>query len=357
MLAAFCDLYNCALEQRRDAYARCRKTISYVDQCNELIAVRDADARLAHFGFTAEQQILRRLDKTFKAFFRRVKAKQKPGYPRFRSKAYFDSAEFKVGDGLTLRKSRRIGIVGVPGEIKVRWHRPLPEGVKPRAAVISRSAGKWFVCFQIEVAAPEGAGRCAVYVGLDAGLASLVALSTGDIVPTPQWTALAAKGLRRRQRVVARRRRQSARQRKARQVAARHHQRIANRRRDFLHKLSRDLVSRYTHIAIEDLNTASLARSMLAKSVHNAAWSTLRAMITYKAAWAGGVVVAVKPHGTSQACSGCGGVVPKTLADRVHSCPDCGLVLDRDVNAARNILMRAFGPGAGLRTPTERVAA
>ena len=195
-------------------------------------------------------------------------------------------------------------------------------------------------------------------VGIDVGLSALVALSTGETIPAPQWTKKAAKGLRRKQRALCRKRRFSAGWRKAKRTVARYHGRIAARRRDFLHKLSHRLAGEFTHIAFEELNVSALGRTMLAKSVHNAAWGQLIALTSYKAAKAGGVVAKVSPHGTSQSCSGCGEDAPKRLAIRTHACPCCGLVLDRDVNAARVILSRAeFGPGTGLVAPSGRVAA
>jgi putative transposase len=358
MVGAFCDLYNAALQQRIEAYFRQGKTLLYADQANELKAVRTVDERLASFSYSAEQQVLRRLDKAFKAFFRRLKERGKAGFPRLQAKSRFDSAEFRVGDGLTIRRSKRLGIVGIPGEIKVKWHRNIPVGSKLGAAVLCRNADRWFVVFQVDVPTAETAQRVSHLVGVDVGLSALVALSTGETVPTPQWTTRAAKGLRRRQRALARTRRHSGGWRKARRAVARYQGRIANRRRDFLHKLSHRLANTFTHIALEDLRVAQLGRTMLAKAVHNAAWGQLIALTSYKAARAGGVVEKVNPCGTSQICSGCGCDVPKALAVRVHTCPHCGLVLDRDVNAARVILSRAsFGPGTGLAAPSGRVAA
>jgi putative transposase len=359
MLGAFCDLYNAGLQQRIEAYRRQGKSLSYADQANELKAVRLADDRLVKYGFSTEQQVLRRLDKSFKAFFRRVKTTKKAGYPRFRSKSRYDSADFRVGDGLTIRKSGKIGIVGIPGEIKVKWHRELP--TKPVAAVLSRSAGRWYICFQLERPEAEVAERAVNPVGIDVGLTSLVALSNGETVPTPQITKTAAKGLRRRQRALARCKRFSKGWKRAKKVVARYQSKIANRRRDSLHKLSNRLADEFTHIAFEDLNIKGLASGMLAKSVHNAAWNQLIFMTTYKAEYAGGIVELVDPRRTSQECSECGTIVKKTLATRTHHCPECGLVLDRDVNAALNILHRGFpnfqGPGAGLVASSQRVAA
>ncbi len=358
MLGAFCDLYNAGLQQRIEAYRRRGISLCYLDQASELKAVRAADERLARYSYSAEQQVLRRLDKAFKAFLRRLKERGgKAGFPRFQAKSRFDSAEFRVGDGLTIRRFKRLGISGIPGEIRVKWHRSLPEGARVGAAVLSHSGGKWFACFQIEVA-DAAIERAFLPVGIDMGLSSLVALSTGETIRAPQWTTQAAKGLRRRQHALSRRTRFSAGWKRAKRAVARHQRKVAARRRDFLHKLSRRLVREHSHIALEDLNVKGLARTMLAKAVHNAAWAQLTAMLSYKAANAGGEVVLVDPRGTSQTCPECGLIRAKTLAERVHCC-DCGCTLDRDVAAARVVHLRAFGfgPGHGLQAITGPVAA
>lgn len=357
MLGAFCDLYNAGLQQRIEAYQRRGISLRYGNQAAELKAVRAADERLAGYSFSAEQQVLRRLDKTFAAFFGRIKRGAKPGFPRFRAKARFDSAEFRVGDGLTIRKSERIGVVGIPGEIKVKWHRSLPIDAKVGAAVVSRKAGKWYVCFQIGLPDVAPIERPFTPVGIDLGLTSLVALSTGEVVPTPQHTKNAAKALRRAQRAVARKRTHSKRQRKAKLRVARLSAHTANQRRDHSHKFSRSLVDRFSHIAMEDLNIKGLAGGMLAKSVHNAAWNQLVQHISYKAECAGSVVTLVDPRGTSQTCPECGLIRRKALADRIHHC-ECGAVLDRDVAAARIVLMRAGFPGGTPgQAPSQRIAA
>ncbi len=357
MLGSFCDLFNACLQQRIEAYRRKGLSLRYGNQAAELKAVRAADERLAGYSFSAEQQVLRRLDKTFSAFFGRVKRGAKAGFPRFRAKARFDSAEMRVGDGLTIRKSKRLGIVGIPGEIKVRWHRDIPAGAKLGAAVVSRKAGKWFVCFQIEMPDATPIERPFTPVGIDMGLTSLVALSTGEAVLTPQHTRNAAKALRRAQRAVARKHRHSKRQRKAKLRVARLSAHVASQRRDFSHKLARRLVDAHSHIAFEDLNIKGLAAGMLAKAVHNAAWNQLVQHVTYKAESAGSVVVLVDPRGTSQTCPECGTIKRKTLTERVHRC-ECGCTLDRDVAAARVVLMRAgFPDGTSGQAPSQRIAA
>lgn len=358
MLGAFCDLYNAALQQRIEAYRRRGRLLNYFDQRSELKAVRAVDDRLAGFSFTAEQEVLRRLDKAFKGFFRRLKSpKGKAGFPRFQPKSRWDSAEMRVGDGLALRKSKRIGVTGIPGDIKVKWHRPLPAGANLGAAVISRSLGRWFVCFQVELPDPGPRGDFTP-VGIDLGLTSLVALSTGETVAAPQWTKAAAKGLRRRARALARCQRNSRRRRKARGRLARLHAKVAARRCDFLHKLSQDIATRFSHIAVEGLDVSRLGRMTSAKSMKNAAWGKLLAFIRYKAACAGGMVCEVDPRRTSQECPACGAVAAKTLKVREHHC-ECGCILDRDVAAARVILQRATWkqPGTGCGAPSRPIAA
>jgi putative transposase len=358
MLGAFCDLYNACLQQRIEAYQRRDIGLRYGNQAAELKAVREADERLGGFSFSAEQQVLRRLDKAYAAFFGRMKrGSKKAGFPRFRAQSRYDSADFRVGDGLTIRKSGKIGIVGIPGEIKVQWHRDLPIGAMVGAAVISRSCGKWYVCFQLELpeaAAPE---RGFAPVGIDLGLTSLIALSNGDTFPTPQHTRVASKRQRRLQRSLSRCKRGSKRRWKAKVRLARHSAKTANQRRDGSHKLSRKIVDQFSHIAMEDLNIKGLAAGMLAKSVHNAAWNQLVQHIGYKAECAGSTLKLVDPRGTSQTCPECGTIRRKTLAERRHTC-DCGYHADRDVAAARIVLMRAnFGPGTGLQAPSQRIAA
>ena len=179
MLGSFCDLYNACLQQRIEAYRRRGRTLSYSDQASELKAVRLSDERLASYSYSAEQQVVRRLDKAFRAFFGRVR-KGKGGFPRFRARSMFDSADFRVGDGLTVRTSSKLGIVGIPGEIKVRWHRDLPAGARVAAAVLSRSCGKWHICFSVESSDAHGPHPVRAAVGIDVGLTSLIATSDGD---------------------------------------------------------------------------------------------------------------------------------------------------------------------------------
>jgi putative transposase len=235
----------------------------------------------------------------------------------------------------------------MPGEIKVKWHRALPS--VPTSAILTRQNGKWFAVFHVEVAAAEQ--REDETVGIDLGLTSLIALSTGETVERPGWTKRAAKGLRRRQRALARCRRGSKRRIKVRARLSVYQGRIGRHRADFAHKLTAGLVTRFSDIGVEDLNVKGLARGMLAKHVNDAAWTQIVSMLDYKAAKAGGRIVKVDPRGTSQTCPDCGIIAAKTLAIREHRC-ECGCSLDRDVAAAIIVHQRAFGfcPGTGLGT-------
>lgn len=352
MLRDFCGLYNACLQQRIEAYRRRGLSLRYGHQAAELKSCRMADPEgLGRWSFSALQQVLRRVDQTFAAFFKR-----KRGFPRFRASARYHAATFRVGDGLTIKKDRRIGIVGVPGCVKVVWHRDMPPDAKLGTAILTRQASKWYVVFSVEA---EFAETCGVgTAGIDLGLNSLTATSDGEIVEAPQFARQAQAAQRRRQRALARCRRGSNRRRKAKARLAAGAAKIARQRRDHAHKLSRSLVSRYRGIAFEDLNLTGLKRGMLARSVHDAAWALLVQLTRYKAESAGADEVMVDPRGTSQTCPECGTIEAKSLATRVHRC-DCGCVLDRDVAAAMVVHFRAFGfwPGHGLQTQSQRVAA
>jgi putative transposase len=353
MLGDFCQLYNAALEHRIRAYEK-GVSIRVNEQITSLPIIRRDLPHIGRWSATAEQQVMRRLDKAFQAFFGRVKRGDKAGFPRFRARDRYHAADFRVGDGMTIRKNGKIGFVGVPGEIKVRWHREMPS--KPKSCILSRNAGKWFIIFHVEIAPTERASPDTV--GIDVGLTSFVAMSNGETVDRPNFTKKNARKLRRLQRAMSRCKRGSKVRRKRKLAVARHQAHIANSRRDFLHKEARKIVNRFGRIAVEDMNIKGLARGMLAKSVHDASWGQFVSLIRYKAESAGCEVIEVDPRGTSQTCPKCGTVARKTLAIREHRC-DCGCSLDRDVAAAMVVHQRAFGsaPGMGVGSLSWPVAA
>ena len=332
-LAAAQGLYNAGLEQRRTAWKRCGRSLTYLDQAADLKDLRQSGVPTPA-NYSACQDILRRLDKAFQAFFRRLKAGKKPGFPRFRSRNRYDSLTFpSYGDGCRIRQNGKLYLQGV-GELRVKWHRKIAGTIK--TVTVRRSAGRWHVCFSVEYE-PEPLPEVDAEVGIDVGLEHFAALSTGELVSNPRWHARAQKRLRRAQRKVARRVKGSSGRRKAVRELQRVHQRIANQRTDFAHKLARRTVDAYQFIVVEKLNVEGLAKGMLAKQVHDAAWRSFLQKLTVKAAEAGRCLVEANPSGTSQYCL-CGREVRKTLAMRVHRCSECGLTAPRDVVSAQLIL-------------------
>ncbi len=327
-------LYNAALEERREAWRMQRKSIGLYEQAAQLKEIR-ASGDLAIPSQRVAKDVLRRVDRAFRAFFRRVKAGQAPGYPRFRSARRYDSLTFSGKTHWII--AGRVALFGV-GQIKLKLHRPL-EG-KVKTVTVKRNAGRWFVCFANEVNT-EALPRSGAAIGVDVGLTSFAMLSTGEAVSNPRYFASGQARLRLAQRRVARRHMGSHGRKKAVLSLHRIYEHVQQQRRDFHHKVSRSLVNRFDLIAVEDLNVKGLAGGMLAKSVHDAGWGQFLRLLAEKAESAARTLIAVSPAGTSQQCSACGQVVKKTLAQRWHSCP-CGAELDRDHNAARNIL------GAGM---------
>lgn len=331
-----CQLYNAALEQRRYAWRGRHRSVSLYKQFRELTEVRAAHMGPAQMSCSAMRDPLRRLDRAFDAFFRRVSAGVKPGYPRFRSVRRYDSLTWDSGWGV---RDGRLALQGI-GQVKVKWHRPLPASAVVRTVTVRRMAERWYAHFSLEMSrSPQVATAAArPAVGLDLGIHHFATFSTGEHIPGPRAYRAAVRQLRAAQRRVARRYKGSRRRLKARLLLARQHQRIRNLRHDHAHKLTRRLVSDFGAIAVEDLNVGALARGPLAKDVTDQGWGAFLTMLEYKAAEAGTRLIRVPPQGTSQTCSGCGVVVPKRLSERTHRCPACGLVIDRDTNAARNIL-------------------
>ena len=303
-------------------------------------------------NFSSAQATLRRLDKAFNAFFRRVKAGEYRGYPRFKGEDRFRTVEFpSYGDGCRLKENGRLYLQNV-GHIKVKLHRAIEGTIK--TVSVKKSCGKWYVIFSCDLGdAPEPV-QGGPEVGIDLGLKSFLATSDGSSVDPPRYYGKAQKKLKRAQRALARKKKGSSRRRRARERVARLHEKTANQRRDFHHKEARKLVDAHGLIAHEALNVKGLARTRLAMSVHDAGWAQFVNILVAKAEEAGVRVVVVNPANTTQACSSCGAMpeTKKTLSDRLHNC-SCGYVADRDVNAAENIL--ALGRSA--QAPTQRVAA
>ena len=340
-LAEICEsqrqLYNAALQERIDCYGKTGRGRSYIDQAKALTLCRRDIPEMAAIPANIQRGTLKRLEAAFAGFFSRVRRGDKPGFPRFRGKHWFRSFEFAEFSGITF-DGKRLRFRTMPGGLRVHLHRALPSG-PILGAKIGRDQKGWSICFQVRTQVP---GKCSVarVAGIDLGLKSLAHLSDGTIIPNPRVAQRAQTKMRRRQRALARCKRGSRRRTKERQRFTSAHSRILNARRTYLHQQSAFLVKRYDLIAMENLNVNGLAASMLAKAVHDASWSIFVDMIAYKAERAGKYLIKVDARHTTQACSSCGAIVPKTLAVRTHDCPHCGTVLDRDKNAARNVLRK-----------------
>ncbi len=330
--------YNDLLAERKSAYETEKRTVTKFEQLRRVKEVKATNPFAAGVHSHVLQVVVADLDRAFQAFFRRVKAGETPGYPRFKGRDRLDSFGLKeVGNGFKV-DGRRLKLSGV-GRVAVRWHREMVGKVKTLR--VCRKAGHWYACFACEV---EGAPRpeTGAVVGVDVGVASLLTTSDGEKVENPRWYRKAQDKLRRLQRAVARKKLGGRNRRKSVRALQTHHLRVQNRRKDFLNKVAHGLITRYDGIALEDLRVRNMVRNTrLAKSILDAGWNYLLTRLQAKAEGAARVVELVEPAYTSKTCSDCGALFAGlTLSDRWVSC-GCGLSLDRDENAARNILKRS----------------
>jgi len=334
-------LYNQALAQRKEIYEQTGKGVNYSTQATNLLPkLRKENERVALCNYSSLQQTLRRLDKSFKSFFRRVRAGEKPGYPRFKSADRFNTIAYAtLGDGCQI-KDNRLYLQNI-GCIKVKWHRLVSGQVK--TVSITRRNDKWYASFTVETEFVELA-KTGKNVGIDVGLNAFISTSDGKQVSSPEYLKLAERKLAKAQRRLSRKKKGSNRRKKARVLVAKHHEKIANQRLDFCHKIACSLVQRHDGFAVEALNIKGMMKNRyLAKPISDASWGIFLSILKVKAESAGRWYQEISPNGTSQRCSACGEVVRKSLAVRAHNCPFCGLSLDRDINAALNILART-GP-------------
>lgn len=327
-------LFNYFLAERKEAWEREQKSINYHTQATSLPVLKEQRPSLASVHSQVLQNVAVRIDLAFKAFFRRVKAGEKPGYPRFRGKGRYDSFTFPQSgfklDGNILRLSKI-------GNVKVVLHRPV-EGQIKTCTIKRSSTGKWYVMFSCEWE-PTSLPENDQVVGIDVGLHSFATLSTGEQIENPKFFRQEEKALAKAQRKLSKAEKGTPERKKRRKVVARIHERIAWKRQDFIHQHSRKIVNRFGIIAVEDLNVNRMVHNhCLAKSIQDAAWSGFFQLLAMKAEWAARKFIAVNPAYTSQTCSACGHRQKMPLSERIFKCPCCSLVLDRDYNAALNIL-------------------
>ena len=346
-------LYNQLLEQRKTSYEATKTAPGLYDQQATIPTLKKERPALATVHSQVLQNVAVRIDLAFKAFFRRVKAGEKPGYPRFRGKFHYDSMTFPQcpsgcsvnGDRLTLSKV---------GDVRIVLHRPI-EGTTKTCTVRRSSTGKWYVSFSCDVDAPAPLPASPLQVGIDVGLTTFATLSVGsdgEAIENPRFFRTDEKELAKAQRKFAKTTKGTAERRKARKPIARIHERIAFRRLDFANQTTRRIVNRFGFIAVEDLEVNRMVRNhYLAKSISDTAWSMFFAILIVKAANAGRTVVRVNPAYTSQTCNACGHRQKMPLSERIYRCECCQVVRGRDHNASLNILALGL-QGVGV-TPVE----
>ena len=337
VLAVCREVYNSMVNWRKYDYEVKGHSPNYYEQKKALPVWKQAHPELREVHSQTLQDVVKRVDLAFQAFFRRVNAQRAPGgtagYPRMKGVGQYDSFTFTQGGYSTTANALTLFKIG---SVKAVFHRGIEGEIK--TMTLRKRGGKWFACFCCEVTCEE-LPESQEAIGIDVGLTHFATLSDGSTVANPRFFRADEKALAKAQRKFSKHKRGTSARSKARKVVSRIHERIRNRRHNFVHQFARRLVKRYGTIAVENLNVkAMLQNHCLAKSIADASWSMFRSVLTQKAESAARQLVAVEPAYTSQDCSTCGFRVRKKLSERVHCCPSCGLVLDRDHNAALNII-------------------
>lgn len=356
MLAAQRELYNAALEERRGAWRWEQRRVTRYEQYKTLTSLRKVRPDVLAWGVTVCRGTLARLDQAFQGFYRRCARGERPGFPRFRGEGRWDSVQWPDTSGWRFDPAtKRLCVQGV-GHIKARVHRSL-QGV-PKTCTVRREGRRWRVtifCADVPTQRLPPTGR---HVGIDRGVTAIAATSDGTVVDNPRLFVRSAGRLTAAQRTLADKRERSRRPRRATEAVARAHRKIRNQRRDFLHKLSRQLVNSYDTIVIEDLRIANMIRrpkarpndrgghdpngaavkAALNRSILDAGWGILDRMLVYKAEEAGRQLIRVNPRHTSQRCAECGTVDRANRVGAVFRCRACRHTDHADINAARNIL-------------------
>lgn len=373
MLADHCSLYNGALQERRDAYRHASKTtVRYGDQSAQLKEIRAFDPqRQGRWSFSSQQATLRRLDKAFAAFFRRVKAGLTPGYPRFKGVGHFDTVTFpKDGDGCRWDSTphdaqTRVRLQGV-GHVRVHQHRPVKGRVK--TINVKREGRRWYVVLACDNVPAEELPPTGAIVGIDMGVAHFLTTSDGEHVANPRFLQAMADELAEAQRHLAtfpkRTRQRTKRHRAAARKVAKLYGRIRRQRADFHHKTARVLVADHDVIAHERLNTAGMtkapapkpdpdrdgaflpngaaAKAGLNRSILDAGWAQFLTILANKAESAGRRVIGVDARNTSRTCPECGHVAKENrVTQEKFQCTACGFAANADHVGATNVLNRA----------------
>lgn len=352
-----CNLYNQAIEERKSYYKNTKKNLSYTEQQNKLPQLKKANPELRLIHSQVLQDCLRRVDKAYQKFFDDLERKKngekiKVGYPK--KKKLYKYNSFTFPQVWMNSKKRQVQVIKLEsvnhkfvyvtlpgfGKVKIRYHRPM-DITKAKTVTLKREkSGKWFICVTVERDRSTELPNNGKVTGIDVGLKQLITTSDGKFVEHPKFIYKAERKIKREQRRLSRKKLGSANYEKQRIKLAKVHEKVKNQRNDFLHKLALWLVMNYSLIILEKLNVKGMVKNHnFAKTIHDAGWGKLVQYVTYKSVMLRDILpVFVNPNGTSKLCSRCGSYVDKTLSDRIHICPNCGLEIDRDINAALNIL-------------------
>ena len=335
-------LYNYFLEQRKNSWEQDKKSIGYFQQCKTIVALKEIRPSLKNVYSQVLQNVADKIDKAFQNFFRRVKAgDKKVGYPRFKGFDRFDSLTYKqAGFGWNIENDKlNLSKIGC---IKIKIHRSIIGTLK--TCTIRKQFGKWYACFSVEYQ-NNLLPKSEKAVGIDVGLENFATLSTQEKISNPRFFKIDEKTLVKAQRKLSKQGKETPERKKAKKVVGHIHQRIFNRRHNFIHQEARKIVNKFGVICVEKLaiknimnNQTKVFGNKINKSIADVAWSQFANALSHKAEEAGRQFIAINPRGTSQRCSQCGTVVKKDLSVRWHDCPVCNAYLHRDFNASLNIL-------------------
>ncbi len=334
-LSLCCNLYNCALEQRIDAYKRQRVTVSGYSQANELPNIKQENPEYQMVSAQVLQEVLERLDKAYKAFFRRIKQGEEPGFPRFRGKNRYNSFTLKK-TGWSLN-GRFLSIRNI-GRFKMRLSRPIGGEIKT-IAIHRTPTNKWYACFSCDGLCKKLLPQSDKVVGLDVGIKSFLVDSEGNPpIGNPKFLKHSLKELKIKQRKLAKAQKGSNRRVETKLRVAKVHEKIANQRSDFHHKLANEYIKNYGLIVFEKLQIKNMVRNhRLARDISDCAWGQFFEYLDYKAEYAGRLIIKDNPRNTSRKCHVCGAINKDLkLSDREWVCQACGTIHDRDFNAAVN---------------------
>lgn len=338
-------VFNETLELRKTSYEKKKKSVSLY-ATNKHLTKWKKKKKNSDLVNKAHSQCLQhaqtRVDLAYKAFFKRVKSGEKPGYPRFKGQDRYDSFTF-TQSGFKLNAEDKELLISKIGKVKIVYSRKIKGDIKQ--LTVLKKNDKWYACFSVEYEA-KPLPILEKFLGIDLGVASFYTDSDGNSVDNPRFFKKMSNDIARFQRKTqrAKNKKDWKAHKKYKKALNKKWEKVTNQRGDFAHKLSRKLVNKNQIICLEKLNITGMTSKdnkiskTLNKSIMDCAWNQFTQYVTYKAAEAGRCVVLVNPRNTSQMCSGCEKIVKKKLSERVHKCPHCKLELDRDHNAAKNIL-------------------